>query len=56
VNYPELFRPEAHATFNPEKMGKSTVFMSERMMVGLNVFEPGRSTPSTPTRTRTRSK
>jgi len=41
VNHPELFRPEAHATFNPEKMGKSTVFMSDRMMVGLNAFEPG---------------
>ena len=41
MNHPELIRPEAFAQFNPEKMGKSTIFMSERMLVGLNAFEPG---------------
>ena len=41
MNHPELIRPEAHASFNPEKMGKSTIFMSDRMLVGLNAFEPG---------------
>jgi quercetin dioxygenase-like cupin family protein len=41
VNHPEAIRPEAHAAFNAEKMGKSTIFQSERMMVGLNAFEPG---------------
>jgi mannose-6-phosphate isomerase-like protein (cupin superfamily) len=40
-NHPELIRPETHAAFNPEKMGKSTLFMSDHMMVGLNAFEPG---------------
>ena len=41
MNHPELLRPETLAQFNTEKMGKSTIFMSERMLVGLNAFEPG---------------
>ncbi|HIF21444.1 MAG: cupin domain-containing protein [Gemmatimonadota bacterium] len=41
MNHPAAFRPEAQAVFNPEKMGKSTLFRSERMLVGLNAFEPG---------------
>ena len=41
MNHPELLRPETLARFNTEKMGKSTIFMSERMLVGLNAFEPG---------------
>ena len=41
MNHPELLRPETLAQFNTEKMGKSTIFMSERMLVGLNSFEPG---------------
>ncbi len=41
MNHPELIRPETLAHFNPEKMGKSTIFMSDRMLVGLNAFEPG---------------
>jgi quercetin dioxygenase-like cupin family protein len=40
-NHPEAIHPQAHAAFNAEKMGKSTIFLSERMMVGLNAFEPG---------------
>ncbi len=34
-------RPEEHAIFAPDKMGKATLFRSERIMVGLNSFEPG---------------
>lgn len=41
MNHPEVIRPEAHAAFNAEKMGKSTIFLSEGIMVGLNAFEPG---------------
>ena len=41
VNHPEAIDPQAHAEFNAEKMGKSTLFESERIMVGLNAFEPG---------------
>jgi len=41
VNHPEALRPEDHAIFNPEKMGKATIFQSSRILVGLNCFEPG---------------
>lgn len=39
--HPCALRPEEHAVFRPEKMGKSTLFASERILVGLNAFEPG---------------
>ena len=39
--HPDAIRPEEHAVFNPEKMGKATLFESERILVGLNSFEPG---------------
>lgn len=41
MDHPTLFRPEDHAVYSPEKMGKSTLFQSERLLVGLNAFEPG---------------
>ena len=41
MQHPEAFRPEEHAVFKPEKMGKATLFESERILVGLNSFEPG---------------
>ena len=41
MDHPTAIRPEEHAVFNSEKMGKSTLFRSERVMVGLNTFEPG---------------
>jgi len=41
MNHPDAIRPEDHAVYSPEKMGKSTLFSSERIMVGLNAFEPG---------------
>ena len=41
VHHPELIRPESLADFNDARMGKSTIFMSDRMLVGLNAFEPG---------------
>lgn len=34
-------RPQEHAVFSAEKMGKSTIFRSQRLLVGLNCFEPG---------------
>ena len=42
-NHPEAFRPEAHAAFREDKMGKSTLFESDRILVGLNSFEPGQA-------------
>ena len=38
---PDAIRPESRAVFDSEKMGKSTIFRSERVLVGLNAFEPG---------------
>jgi mannose-6-phosphate isomerase-like protein (cupin superfamily) len=35
------FRPEEHAVYDSERMGKSTLFQSDRLLVGLNAFEPG---------------
>ena len=41
MEHPAAIRPEQHAVFNSEKMGKATIFKSERIMAGLNSFEPG---------------
>jgi gentisate 1,2-dioxygenase len=41
--HPEVIRPAEHALYAPEKMGKSTLFQSPRLLVGLNAFEPGQS-------------
>ena len=41
MEHPSTLRPEEHAVFKKEKMGKSTLFESERILVGLNCFEPG---------------
>jgi len=41
MNHPTSLRPADHAVYDPEKMGKATLFHSERMLVGLNAFEPG---------------
>ena len=41
MDHPTPIRPESFASFRPDKMGKSTLFESERILVGLNCFEPG---------------
>jgi quercetin dioxygenase-like cupin family protein len=41
MKHPAVVRPSDYATWNPDRMGKSTVFESSRMLVGLNAFEPG---------------
>lgn len=41
--HPETLRPEEHAVFDSRKMGKATLFASERILVGLNAFEPGQA-------------
>lgn len=43
LEHPSVFRPEDHAVFNAEKMGKATLFESDRILVGLNSFEPGQA-------------
>src|SRR6202163_5002333 len=36
-------RPTDHADWRSDKMGKSTIYQSARLLVGLNAFEPGQS-------------
>ena len=41
MDHPAAIRPEEHASYDAKKMGKSTIFRSDRILVGLNAFEPG---------------
>ncbi len=41
LEHPTALRPEEHATYRLDKLGKFTLFESDRMLVGLNCFEPG---------------
>lgn len=41
MEHPTAIRPQDHAVYRADKMGKATLFRSERMLVGLNAFEPG---------------
>jgi len=43
MDHPSVIRPEAYAEWHAERMGKSTLFQSPRLLVGLNAFEPGQS-------------
>jgi len=41
MTHPSIIRPSEHASYSSTKMGKSTIFESPRVLVGLNAFEPG---------------
>jgi quercetin dioxygenase-like cupin family protein len=41
MEHPSVIRPADHAVWRPDKMGKTTLFESPRLLVGLNCFEPG---------------
>ncbi len=41
MKHPCVIQPATHAVFKAEKMGKATLFQSERLLAGLNCFEPG---------------
>ena len=41
MEHPTPIHLENLAVYSPNKMGKSTIFRSDRVMVGLNAFEPG---------------
>jgi mannose-6-phosphate isomerase-like protein (cupin superfamily) len=41
MNHPEVLRPADHAEWRPDRMGKSTLFESSRILVGINAFEAG---------------
>ena len=41
MDHPSIIHPAEHAAYGASKMGKSTLFESPRLLVGLNAFEPG---------------
>ncbi len=41
IEHLDVVRPEDHAVYDSRKMGKATLFQSDRVLVGLNAFEPG---------------
>jgi mannose-6-phosphate isomerase-like protein (cupin superfamily) len=41
MTHPSIVRPADHASYDAAPMGKSTLFESPRLLVGLNAFEPG---------------
>jgi mannose-6-phosphate isomerase-like protein (cupin superfamily) len=41
LEHPTPIHPQDFAVYDQAKMGKSTLFQSERLLVGLNAFEPG---------------
>ena len=43
MQHPTVIKPRAHAEWRSDKMGKSTLFESARLLVGLNAFEPGQA-------------
>ena len=43
MTQPQIITPADHAVWNPDRMGKSTLFESPRLLIGLNAFEPGQS-------------
>ena len=43
MTHPAVIRPADHATYSSDRMGKTTIFESPRLLVGLNAFEPGQA-------------
>jgi quercetin dioxygenase-like cupin family protein len=43
MEHPSVIKPGQHAVWQAAKMGKSTLFESPRLLLGLNAFEPGQS-------------
>jgi quercetin dioxygenase-like cupin family protein len=41
MDHPVVINPADHAQWRADRMGKSTIFESPRLLVGLNAFEPG---------------
>ena len=41
MKHPTPIDPREYAAYAPDKMGKTTIFRSDRVLVGLNAFEPG---------------
>jgi quercetin dioxygenase-like cupin family protein len=45
MEHPRVITPADHAVWKHDGMGKSTLFESSHLLVGLNAFEPGQAHP-----------
>ena len=43
MSEPAVLRPDEHAEWRADKMGKRTIFESTRLLIGTNAFERGQS-------------
>ena len=43
MTHPSVINPASHAQWRADRMGKSTIYESAHLLVGLNAFEPGQS-------------
>ena len=43
MDHPIVIDPSRHAEWRPDRMGKTTLFESPRLLAGLNAFEPGQA-------------
>ena len=43
MTHPSIIRPSDRAAWRTDAMGKSTLYQSGHLLVGLNAFEPGQS-------------
>jgi len=43
MEHPRVISPAEHAEWRADRMGKSTLFESSNLLVGLNAFEAGQS-------------
>ena len=43
MDHPAVIHPADHAEWRADKMGKTTLYQSSRLLVGLNAFEPGQA-------------
>jgi mannose-6-phosphate isomerase-like protein (cupin superfamily) len=41
MEHPSIIRPSDRAEWRSDRMGKTTLFQSKRLLIGLNSFEPG---------------
>jgi hypothetical protein len=55
MEHPSIIRPSDHAEWRSDRMGKTTLFQSKRLLIGLNSFEPDNSIRFIPTTGWTRS-
>ena len=41
MEQPTVIKPAEYAEWRADRMGKSTIYESARLLIGLNSFEPG---------------